>query len=387
MPRNGSGELAPDWTMTLMDRLRGLVHMTDLGLITDERQVTAPRLTTILTRNQILRKGRIQRVRSRQWKEQQLSYLVKLDVEYSADAEPQLPVALVLKHTKPAKSSRRTRILAGREHRFYVDIARQMTAPPVPRCFDSVYDKDGGRAHLILEDLSETHLPPVYPLPPAPLHAASIVDCLAEIHGAWWNDDRLGTSIGRRKDQAWIDRRVGELEKSVAGFLRSFGDNLSAPTRRVLLEAMEAHAGLLQFQTSGPVTVTHGDAHSSNFLIPKRAETHKASALDWEFWDIEPGTNDLAALMGLNWYADMRSERERDLVARYQEALVNQGIAYSWDQCWDDYRRSVARHVLTPVKQQANGLQIRSWWPNLQRVVDAYIDLDCRDVIPPSRET
>ncbi|MDQ2683990.1 MAG: hypothetical protein M3Y37_10735, partial [Chloroflexota bacterium] len=113
----------------------------------------------------------------------------------------------------------------------------------------------------------------------------------------------------------------------------------------------------------------------------KDPSRRKTAALDWEFWDIEPGFNDLAAFIALNWFADMRRERELDLVRRYRDQLASRGIDLTWEQCRDGYRLAVVKHVLTPVKQQVNGLQVRSWWVNLQRIVTAYIDLDCRELI------
>ncbi len=43
------------------------------------------------------------------------------------------------------------------------------------------------------------------------------------------------------------------------------------------------------------------------------------------------------------------SVNERDLVRRYHDQLFAHGVArYSWDRCWDGYRRSVAEQILPP---------------------------------------
>jgi hypothetical protein len=57
---------------------------------------------------------------------------------------------------------------AGRQEvAFYSEVAAAMSDHLVPRCFDAHWDADTGGWHLLLEDLTESHLVPTrWPLPP-----------------------------------------------------------------------------------------------------------------------------------------------------------------------------------------------------------------------------
>ena len=126
-----------------METVRCTAGRAGDDLITDASQLTEARLTTMLTRNGMLTRGHVRQVRLEKWKSQQVSYLYKVTVDYSPDADPELPADLILKFTKPHKPSRRSATLSRREHQFYSNIARRMTNPPVPLCIESVYDAEG----------------------------------------------------------------------------------------------------------------------------------------------------------------------------------------------------------------------------------------------------
>src|SRR4051794_14643616 len=69
------------------------------------------------------------------------------------------------------------------------------------RCFEAGWDADTRAWHLLLEDLTETHfIATAWPLPPTLEQCESIIRARAHFHAAWWDEPRLGTSIG-----AWQD--------------------------------------------------------------------------------------------------------------------------------------------------------------------------------------
>ena len=207
------------------------------------------------------------------------------------------------------------------------------------------------------------------------------VDCLAAIHACWWNDPQLRAAVELRDDE-WYARRTTSVSDIFVRFLAEVGGHLSPAMRAALEAVVDYHPILLHHPLNGNLTVAHGDAHCWSFLNPRDPATPPAYLIDWECWDIESGTNDLASLMAVQWFSDLRRELERPLVERYHRGLVAQGVTdYGFGACWNDYRFSVIERVLNPLYQWNRGRQVDSWWANLARVTTTYHDLGCAELI------
>lgn len=203
---------------------------------------------------------------------------------------------------------------------------------------------------------------------------------MAIIHGRWWNDERLKDAIGLR-DEQWYQRRLTAGADIATRFLDELGPHATPAARTAIADVVGAHSMLLRRHDDINVTVAHGDAHCWNFLNPNDPRGAPAILIDWECWDIEPGTHDLAALMALHWFADMRRDLERPLLERYHRGLQAAGVDdYAWDTCWNDYRFSVSERVLSPLYQWNRGRPVTSWWPNLVRITTAYHELECAEL-------
>ena len=165
-------------------------------------------------------------------------------------------------------------------------------------------------------------------------------------------------------------------------FRAEVGERLSPTARAALAAVVAGHASLLRRQAAGNLTVAHGDAHAWNFMHPLTPTTDRARLIDWECWDIEPGTNDLASLMAVHWFSDLRQAWEGPLLERYHRGLLAAGVTdYPLDACWTDYRWSVIERTLNPLYQWRRGRPVTSWWPNLARVLAAFEDLRCRELL------
>jgi hypothetical protein len=124
-----------------------------------------------------------------------ISRIIRLALTYQGEA-PDAPQTLILKVPLPAFA--KTLWQGGRhEVNFYRKPARVMPPRLVPGCFGGGWDKGALTWHLLLEDLTETHQTATqWPVPPALPEAKAIVRALARLHAAWWDDPRLGVSIG-----------------------------------------------------------------------------------------------------------------------------------------------------------------------------------------------
>jgi len=351
------------------------------GVLNDRREVTAKWLTHTLREGGFLDQGRITSIQVERWRNKLVSELLRVRVAYSRDAPASAPASLIVKVTKPGQESRRATRRGWKENQFYGLIAPHMDDPPVPVCYGTAHDPTRGRSHLLLEDLSESHDRPPRGLPPTPEQAEQDIDCLAAIHGRWWNEPQLVRALGLR-DERWYERRIVATADLFAGFVAEVGPHLSAATRAMLADVVAFHPTLLRRHAEVNLTVAHGDAHCWNFLTPRTPEDGRPCLIDWECWDIEPGVSDLASLMAIHWYPDLRQALEQPLIERYHRGLQQQGVDdYGWDACWTDYRFAVVERVLNPLYQWHRGRPIDSWRSNLARVPMAYRDLGCAELI------
>jgi Ser/Thr protein kinase RdoA (MazF antagonist) len=190
-----------------------------------------------------------------------------------------------------------------REIAFYRDVAPALPANLVPRCFEAVPATDDTAWHLLLEDLTDTHfIATLWPLPPALDQCESIVRAWARFHAAWWNDPRLGVSIG---DVTWWERYLGRFAQRLEQFNSRFGTLLSRERHELYQRLIERTPRLL---AGGPtrrnLTLIHGDAHWWNCFLPRQSGGEDVRLIDWEAWHASSASMDLAYMMAMLWYPD-----------------------------------------------------------------------------------
>ena len=124
-----------------------------------------------------------------------LSRIIRLRLLYDGDAGG-APGSVIVKTGLPERSGGGWN--AGRQEvAFYRDIAAAMPSRLVLRCFEASFDADTTAWHLLLEDLTDSHAPAAtWPLPPTTRQCEHILQVLARVHAAWWDDGRLGVTIG-----------------------------------------------------------------------------------------------------------------------------------------------------------------------------------------------
>jgi aminoglycoside/choline kinase family phosphotransferase len=315
----------------------------------------------------------------RRWRSKALADLYRLEATYSRPTDA--PASFFLKRGRPEETSAIANSRRWKEHEFYTRLAPVMTAPPVPRLFSAAHDPHRRRSHLLLQDLTGTHGHTPVPLPPTPDQLRGEVDCLAAIHADWWNHPELAAAIAER-DDAWIEARTATLRKRLGRFLIAYGDHLPQSALAAQESIAAVWPAILRRSAALPLTVVHGDAHPWNFLTPLTPDGERVYLLDWEGWSIEPGPHDLASLIALHLPTRERRELEESLVARYARRLRQWGVAGCDDAvCWNDYRRAVARRVLSPSGLWSRGARARAWWPALEHITAAFHDLRCEEVL------
>ena len=334
-------------------------------------EITPGWLTEVLRRHESFAGASVKDVAVESTSNTLLSANAKLRVTYAPAAPAGAPSRLFLKMAKGKRN----------EVAFYSKVAPATTDPPVPRCFDAMFDDATGRFHILLEDLSETHcVLTTWPLPPDFEACERILDAWARFHAGWWRDPRLGNGIGETFN---ADAYAAFVAREFPRFVGSLGDRLSAERRERCERMLAAAARIATRQWADrSLTLSHGDAHFWNVLYPKEGMTGGVNIIDWDNWRPASAARDLAYMMAVHWYPERRRRFERKLLLRYQRTLEAHGVsAYDMDALWRDYRLAVIQSIGTPLSQAVAGLPPLIWWGHLERIMLAYEDLDCEQLM------
>ncbi|HVF67909.1 MAG TPA: phosphotransferase [Pyrinomonadaceae bacterium] len=344
-------------------------------------EATPEWLTSILRRRGFLERGSVVAVRAASSSTLLVSNVSRLEVSYTPDASRDAPASLFLKLSLPVFQPEAVKDSSRMEVEFYSSVAPEMKDPPVPACFDAAFDPATNRAHLLLEDLSATHFQPPSPLPPSETHCAQAVEALAEVHAHWWEHPRLGAGVGEFLTEDKVEAVARNAAERFEKFADSLGDGLPHARRALYERVIECFpAPWRRLSSAKGLTLTHGDAHTWNFMYPRAAG--RTLLIDWQLWHPHVGPRDLAFMMTLYWDRERRSRLEEKLLRRYHEALASRGVAsYSWEQCLTDYRWAALRNIFVPVWQWAGGVPEPVWRPGVERALLAFEDLRCAELI------
>ncbi len=356
-------------------------------------------LTAILWQAGILQQGEVTAV-DEQKDGAFNSQLAFLRLHYSADAESDLPTRLVLKRNVASDWG----VEAGAEEvKFYKLVATLPDYPPImPPCYAAATDEASGDSYLLLQDLSESHAPPItrdqqlsiVDGVPAPAYIESVVDTLAQFHAYWWQHPLLAS--GRLTVGYW-SRNAERLalyqerrQRSWDSLVAAEGDWLPTDIRALyeqVLTRLPAHWQRYlepRFRTQSHLTVVHGDAYFSNFLCPKQGNAGTTYLLDWQSPVVDLAGHDLANLIATFWTPMQRHHegREQKLLQRYYNTLCAHGVAgYTWEELLTDYRAGLIYWLLVPVQDRYGGAGKDYWWPKMQCLVAAFRDWQCKALL------
>jgi thiamine kinase-like enzyme len=343
-------------------------------------------LTEILSGCGVLRAGSITAVACDMESSQKgfISKVATFNVMYSGDAEGDLPHRLFLKVTKSALHPE-YRQVGQHEVSFYTTILPPAHELPVPHCYYAEWDTDTQHAALLLADLSHSHGQRPLPLPPAVAQCERIAESLARIHAQWWNHPQLGKTLGTPLTPDEADSSLKRLHASYPHFMEYLGDTL-LPAQRSAYERILASSFLPRraerLRAQQTVTLIHGDAHANNLMLPNDHANGQAILIDWHRWSIDVPLYDLAFLIALHWSAERRAALEQSLLRRYYDHLLRHGVsAYSWEDCWNDYRASVIVMALIPIGQFRRQMPAGVIWYGMEQSVAAFNDLGCAELL------
>lgn len=237
----------------------------------------------------------------------------------------------------------------GREAAFYGEIGAG-SGIRVPRCFGAQFDPDTGDTAIVLEDLSHLRTGNQYEGFTLS-EAGRAVDQYAALHARWWNEPALS---GFSWLPPWNQPEMVAYLPTVfpaawQGCAALFAETLSDEDRALGTLLGERLADLMNHAGTGPVTLVHGDARHDNlmFLDDDAAPPH---VVDWQYVASGRGVLDIAYYLTQGGPSELVAPVERDMVARYHNALCAHGVSgYDAEACWSDYCRFALYMLVFPV--------------------------------------
>lgn len=359
--------------------------MTTDKVIANLDQVFAEWLTAVLAQSGALIRGAVQSFEfgmgQGNW-----STSANLKLTYTDDAQGSLPQRLFLKMVDTDTGD--GEFFTDGEVTYYTRDYVDVKDAPLLRCYDAVYSKEINRYHILLEDVSATHIE-AYDKTPNLEYGLALAEGLAILHARWWGKDRLAESGAPLHDARHIQNWVNIAEPGAGHILEHKSAELKPHWAELIRELYARHPQTLiqRSQDLNGFTLIHGDVGHANVLVPCDGDRPlyiiDRQPFDWGLttW---LGVYDLAYAIVLDWDVALRRQCEIPMLKRYHETLLQNGVTdYPWERLYDDYRLCVAMGVYIATEYCRGGINERwmhVWMRMLQRALTAVDDLDCRAI-------
>lgn len=353
-------------------------------VITTLEQVSPAWLTGVLARNGALIRGRVVDL-AIDSSERILSTSTRIRIVFSDDAEGELPTRLFL---KTVNADMEDETFGPSEVNYYTRDYRGVACAPIPHCYDAVFSEAERRYHLLVDDLSETHVEAKHKKP-TPAYGLALAEALACLHAHRCGASRFGEFGDRMPDEAHLNRFVEVARPGAGHIIGAFSGELKAHWPAAIHEILADHPRAMVNRTTDDngFTLIHGDPNWNNILIPRSGERLlyliDRQPFDWSL-TVWLGVYDLAYALVLDWEVEQRRQNEMAILRHYHSQLVERGVLdYSWDRLVDDYRLSVAICVYVAIEYCRGGINHEwtdAWLPMLQQALTACDDLNCREL-------
>jgi thiamine kinase-like enzyme len=314
-------------------------------LITSPDKITPEWLTDTLRDGGYLPYFRVLDARLLNTYASQTATLYTLRIKYSdVSIARKMPDSMVLKVYHPGY------IHADKEVTFYSSILPSLRKRYgdadlfIVDGYDAYYDVAEDQSHILIEGIPTGFKKHFEPIPPTKRHMTQIADALAKTHAYWWNDERLGDTIGIATTEEKIDKM---LDKQLIAYETFLSDRLIIlqPRQREILNLVVGKMPSKRKQRlieGDAVTLIHNDLTPDNLLYSHNA----CRILDWKHWRLGLGIEDLAYMMPFYWGARKRKFEEPRLLKRYWGELNRLGIKdYSYNAMMLDYRVSIGLRI------------------------------------------
>ena len=350
-------------------------------VITTMEQVTPDWLTRALRASGALTGGEVSRFDVDAGRGNWSSNAI-LHLRYSDDALGDRPLRLFLKMVSTDLDGES---FGASEVTYYARDYVGVVGAPLVRCYDAAYSAELQRYHLLLDDVSPTHVTAA-DKPPTLGYGLALAEGLAALHAHWWGATRLAEAAAPIHDAPSIRRFVAIAESGADPILAALENQLEPHWPALIRELYAKHPQALIARTADAngFTLIHGDVGENNVLVPRQGEWPiyiiDRQPFDWSLttW---LGVYDLAYAMLIDWDTPIRRALEWPVLRRYHDELRRRGVTnYSWERLVEDYRLTAAMGVYITTEYCRGGVTSR-WWSfgptTLRRVLTACDDLQC----------
>lgn len=279
----------------------------------------------------------------------QIGKCVRYTLSYLNPPPPGAPVSLIVKYPSDDPTSRATGVMLRnflKEVRFYQQLQGRLKIP-TPRCYFAEIVDEGPEFAVVMEDLAPARQGDQL-AGCSPGVAQAAVDALVGLHAPAWCDDSLRTLDWLTDDspqpQGVADQAaMRELYRAqLPGFLDRYGHALAADERVIIAQVGEVEQAPLFEGLPETFSLIHVDYRLDNLLIRETADGVDITVVDWQSIRLGAPLNDVAYFLGAGLLPEVRPGVEEEIVQRYHAGLKASGVqGFSWQDCWQAYRRGV----------------------------------------------
>lgn len=350
-------------------------------VIIDLEQVTPGWLTAVLRQCGALTHGMVASI-TMDANRRELSTSARLSLHYTDDAQGDLPTRLFL---KLVNIDMEDEFFGPSEVNYYIRDYRGVTDAPILRCYDAAFSTEHQRYHILMNDISQTHVE-AYTKTPTLDYGLALAEALAALHAAWWGRERLAVGGEPIPSDQVIHRFVNVARPGADHILAACADELAPHWPRAIRDMLDWHPhAMIKRTTNGAgFTLIHGDVNGGNVFVPVAGNRPlyivDRQPFDWSLttW---LGVYDLSYAIVHRWEPPLRRRWQQPILRHYLDQLSARGVKdYTWEQLFADYQLCAAMSVYVAIEWCRGGLneETRPYWlPMLQKAMTAFDDLGC----------
>jgi len=257
---------------------------------------------------------------------------------------------------------------------------------PIAQCFDAYIAENKDKYLLLLEDLSKDFYPPRKVDLTSEGIWFSAACSLANLHTTFWNSTQIGSNHLIIDSMEEINTYIKNTYDSYEKFMKYAGDRFDEEILTIFEHALRIAVELeteryKRISTKDNITLINGDSHIYNFMFPYN-QNKSSIIIDFQFWGVGIGPRDLAHLTRESFPKTYGEEFHKLLMRKYHDTLLLNGIrGYSWNNCWNDYRKQVASMLLIPMFQYTFfNLKYDDWINDISSLIFTYKLLHCEQL-------
>jgi thiamine kinase-like enzyme len=250
-------------------------------------------------------------------------------------------------------------------------------------CHRALFDSEEGWFTLVLDDAAPAAQGDQI-IGCDPSEARLAITELAKIHASTWEDEGL-------EDKAWLNvpsvLNQDLLARLLPGFLERYGNRVT-PEHREVCERLVAGLDRWLATRPRPFAIQHADYRLDNLLFGLPGSPKPLTVVDWQTVSFGPVMLDASYLLAGSLVVDDRRAHEEELLRSYHAVLLSRGVeGFSWEMCWEGYRRQAFHGVLMAVAASMLVVQTQRgddmFMTSLARGAQQVLDLDSLDILAP----